>query len=54
MDVTFTNQTKFQESMAALRRLGGPHQRAYDEACRMFSSLGMGGIEDNKLTKHGE
>ena len=40
--------------MAALRRLGGPHQRAYDEACRIISSLSIGGYEDNKLTKHGE
>jgi len=34
--------------------MGGAHQRAYDEACRIIASLDHGGIENNKLTKHGE
>ena len=40
--------------MLNLRKRGGAHQRAYDEAARIISSLGYGVDEVNKLTKWGE
>jgi superfamily I DNA/RNA helicase len=40
--------------MLRLRKLGGAHQRAYDESCRIIASLEIGGGENHKLTKHGE
>ena len=40
--------------MLRLRQRGGAHQRAYNEACRIISSLGYGVEELNKLTNHGE
>jgi superfamily I DNA/RNA helicase len=52
--IAYINESQFRESMLRLRRLGGDNGRAYNEACRLLSSLSLGANELNKLTKHGE
>lgn len=52
--VVHINESQFRESMLHLRRKGGAHQRAYDEACRIIASLEIGGAESHKITNNGE
>ncbi len=52
--VVYINQSEFRDSMLRLRRMGGASQRAYNEACRIITSMDIGAEEFNKLTKHGE
>jgi len=40
--------------MSSLRKRGGQHQRAYEEACKIIESLRYGEDVSNKITKHGE
>ncbi|MBK1829605.1 DEAD/DEAH box helicase [Verrucomicrobiaceae bacterium R5-34] len=53
-EVAYINQSGFQQSMLLLRQLGGAHQRAFNEACKIIQCLNMGADVSNKLTKHGE
>ena len=52
--VVYINESKFRDGMLNLRRRGGAHQQAYDNACKLVVSLGYGMDEINKLTNHGE
>ena len=52
--VVYLNESKFRNAMLSLRRRGGAHQRAYEKACSLITSLGYGAEELNKLTNHGE
>lgn len=52
--VVYLNESKFRDSMLKMRRRGGAHQRAFEKACELITSLGFGLEELNKLTKHGE
>ena len=53
-EVIHLNQSDFRDAMLRLRQRGGAHQRAYNEACRIISSLSFGAGELNNLTRHGE
>lgn len=53
-DVIYLDQAKFRESMINLRKRGGASQRAYNEACKIMSSLQLETDVSNKHTKHGE
>jgi hypothetical protein len=53
-EVVHINQSDFRDAMLRLRQRGGAHQRAYNEACRIISSLSFGAGELNNLTRHGE
>ena len=52
--VVYLNESKFRDAMVNLRRRGGAHQRAYDKACSLITSLSYGMEELNKLTNNGE
>ena len=54
LQVIQINESQFRDSMLCLRKMGGAHQRAYDESCRIIASLEIGGGENHKLTRHGE
>ena len=52
--VVYLNESRFRDSMLALRRRGNQHLRAYNTACMIIESLRYGVEELNKLTNHGE
>jgi hypothetical protein len=52
--VVYLNESKFRDAMLSLRRRGGAHQRAYQKACELITSLTYGVEELNKLTHNGE
>lgn len=53
-EVAYLDQAKFRDAMLRLRSRGGASARAYDEACRIISSLEFDADVSNKITKSGE
>jgi len=53
-EVIYLDASDFGKAMKSLRKRGGQHQRAYDEACKIIESLRYGEDVSNKITNHGE